>query len=396
VIRARARWRVVAGVVAVAVSFLVAAPVLAGGPTVVVVRPSAGNGWTVGGSGVISTGQPAGGLGTGAVRVESEVATTGRGFVRTDQAPVAGTALADLQSVDYRVAVTAYPPGAQFLTGYVVLSLALDGNPANTGDAIPGQPNLVSVIYEPCYAQPANCTGTIQPINTWTTWSAAPNSPAWWNADLINGHPPATVYSTLSAVVLAAFPQAVITAMKVQVGQLGAGPPWQGWHGWLDGVRFTTTGTHPVDELVDFEPDLPALPGSPTNLGATTAGNSVTIRWSPPTTGGPPSGYVVTVNGVKHVLAASARSLVITGLTPGSTVRISVAATNTAGTGPAATTQVTTAKPVASETAHPAIPPTPTLPDTGAPGLLGGVGFASVAIGLALLIAARTRSRARR
>ena len=390
----RRRVAVLAGALALSVgSLLAGSAALAGGPTVVVVRPSAGNGWTVGGSGVIATGQPPGGLGAGAVRVESEVATTGRGFVRTDQAPVAGTKLANLSRVDYRVAVTAYPPAAQFLTGYVVLSLALDGNPSNSGNAAPGQPNLVSVIYEPCYAQPANCTGTIQPLNTWTTWSATPGSPAWWNADLINGHPPATVFSTLNTVVLGAYPQAVITAMKVQVGQLGAGPPWQGWHGWLDGVQFVTAGPNPVDELVNFEPDLPARPGPPTHVLATAAGTTVTITWSPPVTGGPVTGYVVIVNGVTHLLPASARSLTVHGLAAGTTVHITVAAANGAGTGAAVAAQATVPKAVPNLPGPTPAVARPTLPATGLPTLPGAIGLTLVVTGWALISTSKPKRR---
>lgn len=390
--RHRKHWSTATAVLVAGLSMSVLVTTAASASTVVVVRPSAPNGWTVGGSGVIATGQPAGGLGAGAVQVESEVASTGRGFARTDVAPVAGTRLTDLTRVDYRVAVTAYPPASQFLTGYVVVFLALDGNPANTGNAAPGQPNLVAVIYEPCYAQPANCSGTIQPLNVWKTWSATPASPAWWNADAISGHAPGTVFSTLDTVVLGAFPNSVITAMKVQVGQGGAGAPWQGWHGWLDGVRFVAGGAAPVDELVDFEPNLPALPGPPTHVLAAAATTSVTITWSPPTTGGPVTGYTVVVDGVTHHLPASARSLTVGAPGPGSTVHASVAAVNAAGTGPAVSVQATVspaARPSPSPTNSPSLPATGTSP---AQGYVTISGVSMILLGLVLL-AASTRRR---
>jgi|GEM_PF-2241103 len=380
------------GVLGAALTVILAVAAAASGGTTVVVRPSALNGWTLGGSAQIITGQPAGGTGSGAVRVESQVATTGRGFVRTDVTPVSGSRLADLTRVDYQVAVTAYPPASQFLTGYVNLSLALDGNPANTGNAGPGQPNLVTVTYEPCYALPASCSGTIQPLNSWHTWSATPASPAWWPDDQIGAHAPGSIYSTLDAVVLGAYPDAVITAMKVQVGQLGAGAPWQGWSGWLDGVRFVTGGASPVDELVDFEPNLPALPGAPIKVKASATTSTATLTWAPPTTGGIPIlRYIVVVNGVSHTVPASARSFIVGGLSVGTIVHFTVAAVNAAGTGPAGAVAVVVIA------AQPEPPAAPTLPDTGAEqlaaSLLAVAALLGVGAALTLVNVRRGRSR---
>jgi len=258
------RSRVLAGAGAAAAALLCAVPAIAAGPTTVVSTPSQPNGWALGGSALLATAPPPGGLQAAAVYVESEVATSGRGFVVTETAPVAGTRLADLTAVDYQVNVKAYPPASQFLTGTAFLWLALDGNPANAGDAQPGQPNNVVIAYEPCYALPSNCTGTIQPVGVWTNWSATPGSPAWWPANDIAPNDAATIYSTLDAVVLAAFPNAVITRLRVQIGQGGAGAPWEGWSGYLDGVRFQAGGSTPVDVLVDFEADPVPPPPTPT------------------------------------------------------------------------------------------------------------------------------------
>jgi hypothetical protein len=381
------------GLLGAVLTVILAGAAVAAGSTTVVVRPSALNGWTLGGSAGIITVQPAGGMGSGAVRVESQVATTGRGFVRTDVAPVSGSRLADLTRVDYQVAVAAYPPASQFLTGYVNLSLALDGNAANTGNAGPGQPNLVTVTYEPCYALPANYSGTIQPLNSWHTWSATPASPAWWPDDQIGAHAPASIYSTLDAVVLGAYPDAVITAMKVQVGQLGAGTPWQGWSGWLDGVRFVAGGASPVDELVDFEPNLPAPPGAPTTVKAAATASTASLTWAPPTTGGIPIlRYIVVVNGVSHTLPASARSFTVNGLSVGTIVHFTVAAVNVAGTGPAAAASVEV---IAAQPEHPVAP---TLPDTGPDQLATSLLAAAVLLGLGvpLTLANARRSRSRR
>lgn len=369
---------------------LATAAVAAGGTTVVV-RPSSPHGWTLGGSAVITTGQPAGGIGSGAVHVESQVATTGRGFVRTDVAPVSGTKLADLARIDYQVAVTAYPPASQFLTGYVNLYLALDGNPANTGNAGPGQPNMVSVTYEPCYASPTNCSGTIQPMNTWHTWSATPASPAWWPDDQIGAHPPASIYSTLDAVVLGAYPNAMITGMKVQVGQLGAGAPWQGWTGWMDGVHFLAGGASPVDQLIDFEPNLPVPPGPPTMVKASATTSRATLSWAPPTTGGVPIlSYVVVVDGVSHTLPATARLFTLNGLSAGTIVNFTVRAVNASGAGPVAAASVTVSAAQSEQVTG------PSLPDTGTGQLATSVVAAGVLLALGVPLTLATTGRGRR
>ena len=80
-------------------------------------------------------------------------------------------------------------------------------------------------------------------------------------------------------------------------------------------------------------------PSSPTDvtISKDPANNAATLAWQPPPAGGLPiTGYVVTgKGGNQQTLAPTARSQTITGLTPGASYTFSVAATTSAGTGPA-------------------------------------------------------------
>jgi hypothetical protein len=90
-------------------------------------------------------------------------------------------------------------------------------------------------------------------------------------------------------------------------------------------------------------PSAPTFPGAPT-IGTATFGNaSATVRWTAPSNNGGSAitGYLVRVLditgaqlGALHPADATATSLVVTGLTNGSTYLFQVAATNAVGTGP--------------------------------------------------------------
>jgi hypothetical protein len=105
-------------------------------------------------------------------------------------------------------------------------------------------------------------------------------------------------------------------------------------------------------------PVPPAVPGAPTAVTATPGHNGATVEWAPPTADGGAaiSGYTITANPGGQLLTATgdARAATVTGLTDGVTYAISVAATNTAGTGAA--------------TAAPPVVPAVTVP--GAPSLV--------------------------
>ncbi len=98
----------------------------------------------------------------------------------------------------------------------------------------------------------------------------------------------------------------------------------------------------------------PVSPGAPTGLEAVPGEGQVTATWSPPVDNGGSTltGYVVTTSpgGVGLTVGPSSTSLLITGLTDGVSYTVTVAATNSIGTGPQ------------SQPSAPAVPATTPLP----------------------------------
>lgn len=120
-----------------------------------------------------------------------------------------------------------------------------------------------------------------------------------------------------------------------------------------------TSGVGPESSVVTFSlPQAPQAPGAPTNLAVTAYGSGVTLAWTPPTTGGLPSRYVLTVQApsigtVAVPLAANLTGTTFAGVPPG-TYTARLTAENAGGVS-APSNQIT------FSVAPPAPPGTPTF-----------------------------------
>ena len=99
-----------------------------------------------------------------------------------------------------------------------------------------------------------------------------------------------------------------------------------------------------VQQSVGVASASPTVPGAPTNVGGTPGNTSVALSWTAPTsTGGSPiTGYQIIPIGPGGSLTpiltgSSATAYTVTGLTNGTPYTFTVAAINSAGTGPAST-----------------------------------------------------------
>jgi hypothetical protein len=110
----------------------------------------------------------------------------------------------------------------------------------------------------------------------------------------------------------------------------------------VNGIRAT---------VCSYRQDVATAPGAPTSVSATVNGTSATLTWAPPTSTGSSAvtGYTFGRDGTDSQgtgpwngsAGASARSATFNLLQPGSTYRLSVAATNAAGTGASSSVTVT-------------------------------------------------------
>jgi hypothetical protein len=111
-------------------------------------------------------------------------------------------------------------------------------------------------------------------------------------------------------------------------------------------VRATNSaGTGPAATTAPATTSAPGLPGAPVNPSATTGDTTAIVSWSPPVDDGGAaiSGYTVTSEpGGQTCITSGATSCTVSGLTPGTSYTFAVRATNSVGTGPAASTAVAT------------------------------------------------------
>jgi hypothetical protein len=102
------------------------------------------------------------------------------------------------------------------------------------------------------------------------------------------------------------------------------------------GVNRAGVGPPSDEEAVTVGGPPPVLPGSPSDLVATVTGTSVALSWTPPTTGGPPAGYIVyagSAPGLSNLAALALGSTPAFGTSgvPAGTYYVRVVATNAAG-----------------------------------------------------------------
>jgi hypothetical protein len=141
-----------------------------------------------------------------------------------------------------------------------------------------------------------------------------------------------------------------------------SGSTFSGWGGSCAGSASTCTVTMTAGREVSASfaaAPSATTPGVPTDVVATATPDSATLTWAPPVEDGGAelTGYEVSRSGAAPVtLDGTARSHTFTGLTPGATYTLSVAATNSLGTGqPAETTVVVPAGDTRHEESSPGV-----------------------------------------
>ncbi|GAB3872008.1 fibronectin type III domain-containing protein [Terrabacter terrigena] len=101
----------------------------------------------------------------------------------------------------------------------------------------------------------------------------------------------------------------------------------------------SAVGASPAGVSNAVVPTAPTPPGTPTGVTAARGNASATVHWVAPATGAAVTGYQVRISaggvqvGALRAAAASARSLVVTGLTNGTTYTVQVRATSAGGAG---------------------------------------------------------------
>ncbi|MFP5347593.1 MAG: fibronectin type III domain-containing protein [Actinomycetes bacterium] len=305
-----------------------------------------------------------------AVNAAGEGPASARSDAVTPSAPAtapSAPAAPEVAAGDARVTASWTAPdsdGGSPLTGYVVTAYAgSDTKPAASVTTAAGAtradvPGLKNGTAYTVTVKAVNAVGsspesarsvsvTPQPPATVPAAPAAPNATAGnasatvtWKAPARDGGSPLTGY-----VVTAYAGSNVATTQSVGAAETSALVT-----GLTNGTsyRFTVRAVNVVGQSPEsakssaVTPKVVKTAPSAPLIGSASAGRAAaTVTWAPPTTDGGSkiTGYVVTVTpatgkAVTKSASASATSLTVTGLTPGTSYTFSVAARNTVGTGP--------------------------------------------------------------
>lgn len=279
--------------------------------TVVVVKPSAMNGWAivddttgggVGGSFVNGPGSPPAGVGSGRL----QLATAGAGWYFGGGASYAGTPLADLTSLQYSTYRSSIDAGNNLA---IALQINVDYDLTDASIGWQGR-----IVFEPYNTFPGGV-----PQNTWQGWNALAGK--WWqsgnaivgNSNVGKACPQSSPcnWSTLTA----AYPNAGFHATFGAI-VLKAGSNWAGFDGNVDYVTIGVSGT---DTTYDFEPEtactttcyVNAVTGNDLYGGDTPATAKKTIQAA--VTQVSPSGTVIVAAGTYAEDVAVPKSVTIKG-----------------------------------------------------------------------------------
>ena len=108
---------------------------------------------------------------------------------------------------------------------------------------------------------------------------------------------------------------------------------------WSRVIMVTAGAAFALSAAAAYAAPTPPPPSSPRNLKATAGDSQVTLSWSPPSTGAPITTYeVITAPADVPQKYTSSTSLLVTGLTNGTTYSFAVRAANASGYGPSART----------------------------------------------------------